>query len=180
MTPLPPQAAIETACVLILREALGYHPHECDRTHRGEVGGRGAKLFVGVWSDGARQSSSRVALDERFGVNATVTAVYVEAMDRWHLDRDRMEYELNRVRATLHSDTWGGAVRRRANSLAGLGDEPARHVGFCEAMYLLSVEAWEDKTGAWFNASTSGGVMGVSQTARFGGMRLVQAVPTAR
>lgn len=179
MTPLPPNGAIEQASMLTLREQLGYKVAECDRTFDGRPGGRGAKLFVGVWSDGARTSGSRVALDERFGINVTVTVAFVLPQDRRWEERDLLELHVNRVRALLHGDTWGGVIRRRANELAGLGTEPARAIGFCEAMYLLGIDAWTEKDGSWFNASQAG-VMGVAQTARFGGMRLVQGVPTAR
>jgi hypothetical protein len=176
--PLPPNAAIEQACVEILRATLGYQVGDCDRSFDGRPTARGGLLFVAIWSDMARQSRSRVALDETFGVSATVTVQGVEPQDRWHLARDRAELQLNRVRAAIHGDTWGGAIRRRANELAGLGDAASRNVGFSEALYLLSVESWQERGGDWFGGR--GQQAGLSITARFGGMRLVQSVPTAR
>jgi hypothetical protein len=176
--PLPPNAALEAAAVEMLRAKLGYKANECDRTHDGRPGARGGQLFVGVWSDGQRSSGSRVALDERFGIAATVTIQIVEPDDRAWQARDRMEREVNRVRAVLHGDTWGHELRRRANELAGLGDAATRNVGFCEALYLLGIDAWQDRGGDWFLGR--GDRAGVSQTIRLGGARLIQAVPTAR
>lgn len=179
MEPLNPQQAIETAIVQVLRDSLKLNSNQCDRTLDGRPGAKGSALFVGVWSDGARTSSSRVALDEKYGACVTVTAQIFEPMDRAYIAKDRAEIVLNQVRSIIHNDTWNNAIRRKSNELAGLGTESNRNIGFTESLYLMGVDSWQEKSGEWF-LSLNATKTGIAWTARFFGMRLIQSVSTAR
>jgi hypothetical protein len=170
---LGPQAALEAAAAQLIRETLRLDPSACGRQFDGRPPPSAGDAYYSVWSKGARESPAPVPLDERLGVNVTVTLRLKRPRDRWVEDRDDLERRLNEVRAILHADSTNQRLINLAGELGGRGQAGTRHVNFCQALYLLKFEPLVVAPGEWFQ-SGKGGEAGLAQTAVFGGARLVQ------
>lgn len=175
---LGPQAALEQACVQLLREQLKLDDYQCARQFDGKPPPASGDLFYSLWSKGARRSLSRESLDERFGVSLTITLRMRRPRDRWLVDRDEMERLMNEARALLHGDTLDQRVINRAGELAGRSQDDTRHVNFCEPLVFSSLDAIVVVGNEWF-ASGRGENAGLAQTAHFVNARLIQAIATA-
>lgn len=173
---LQPQAALETAIRNALRTTLVYRAEQCDRTLDARPSLMCPPLFVGVWSEGERNSTMPTCLNEEFGVNVTVTIRSNLPYDRMLTERDAIEYELNRIRALIHGDVYNHAILNAANVLADLGTGATQHIGFTKALRFLRFEPISIVDGRWFQAEAEE-FAGLSQTARFGGAQRVQALP---
>lgn len=177
---LGPQASLEQAVVELLRTQLGYRENECQREFDAQPPASCGDVYLAIWSDGSRESSQRNALDERMGVNVTLTLRLKVPEDRWLSVRDDVETRLNAVRALLHKDSWDQRVIRLANLRGGRSEAATRHMGFVEGLVFDRYEPLKLVPGSWFGASKGGDRAGVAQTARFREARILQSIATAR
>lgn len=184
MAILPMGSALEQAVVNAIAAAgLGYS--EAGGTIANTFDGRPppacGQVFVAVWSDGARDSRQRGALEEVVGVKVTVTLRLSSApFDRWILVRRDLEVRLNAIRALVHRDSLTHAIINAAAVLADLepstGGAPTKRVGYRAGLGFLNFDPWQEVGGDWFHAK--GIAAGIAQTANFGGAVRVQAKST--
>lgn len=178
-----PQQAVEEAVLYYLTLASGsgglaLSSNDTGRNFDGRPPPRwGGLVYASVWSDGARASNSRTAMDETFTVNVTVTARLNLPADRWHDTRDDVSERLDSIEAFVHKDQYAFLISRKASTLAAF-DGVAEPVGFREALQLLRRGPWEEKGADWFRSKRpEGGAglpCGIAQTAYFGGVRRVR------
>lgn len=183
---LEPQAAYEQAVVNAIRAQLGYPESQCGRGLDGRPPPACGPVWVSVWGEGKRPADPPDDnLDERFGVNVTVTIRTAAAWDRIIRHRDELEGRVNAIRALVQRDSLDHSLKNAANALAGRthsAADTARRVGFCEPLALEGIDAVRECGEDWFMAKSKakgGPPAGLAQTVRFGGARLLQASGTA-
>lgn len=139
------------------------------------------EVFLSVWSRGARSSDSRTCLDERLGVQVTVSMrISRLPRDRWLSVRDDMLERLEDVRALIHTDSLNWNVINVASTLAARGDGITAPVGFREGLMFAGLENWKLVGPEWYSAEGKPGEqVAIVQTANFGKARLIQAIATA-
>jgi hypothetical protein len=198
--PLECQAALETAVVnailaMTLPAALcpsgpapNYSRLTCGRSGAGEPRPWTGNLFVAVWHDGSRESKSREAMHEIFGVSVTATVRMNGPYDQLVTARDALESILNPIRAMIHYGIAPGGTQLanivyNACQLAQLdpGGAYANNAppGFREALVFNRYDAVQEVGPDWFAAKVGGAgfdVPGLKQTAHFGQASRVQAI----
>ncbi len=183
MTPLEPQDALEAAVVnvILASGAPGggeYPVSQVKQMFDGQPEPRAGNIFISVWHDGRRASEMRTCLNEVFGVYVTLTIRCTQPFDRWLLHRQDLEKRLNTIRALIHRDSLNFFICRAAAALAGY-DGTGQPVGFREALAFDGFDPIEVQGPSWFSAEPDDARgVGLSQRARFGKARRVQALAT--
>ena len=168
---------------------VAYTAATCERSNAGEPPPKmNNHLFVAVWHDGSRESKSREAKHEVFGIRVTVTVRVGQPYDRMVVHRDKLEVLLNPIAALIH---WGIApgptplanIMLNACTLAnldpgGANSNAALRVGFREALWFQRYDSVQEVGPDWFQAhiDSPGPPTGLKQTAYFGGANRVQAI----
>lgn len=184
---LEPQAALEQACVDLMRAStteggLGLDRTQCGRAYDGQPPPACGLLYVAVWGRGDRGSvrQHNAAVEEEQSVMVTVTVRCSQLpYDRWVEARDLLERWVNRVINLIAKDAYDYRATRRAATLAGYdqGVSTAQPIGWVEGLKYEDCGAVDEVGPSWFQSESESDMaasVGLAQTLRFGGNKRVR------
>lgn len=177
---LPPQAALEQATAIRLREQFGWKERLCRRMLDGRPPADMGQYFISVWHDNSRRCEWRTAMLETYGISVTITVKHRLPHDRRVEERDLLERLANDVSSYIQTDAFDYRITHLAESLASFTDPPLpdnddeRPVGFREALAFEGMDALQIVGPEWFSAHRGGSPAssneeGIAQRLRFGG-----------